>query len=152
MALVDNTTWYKTPEQADIIFGLFVEYVSEWKTRIPALRSWSFNFHQSREKMLNGHSSETGAHVEYFPSYEDATVTVFLPDGVEWNEADIEETSVHELMHCLLSTLLEACIAYITVTPENEKILSLLEEQTCTRLASGFMKTKYPEYEAGVKA
>lgn len=149
---MDNTTWYKTPEQADIIFGLFVEYVSEWKTRIPVLRCWSFNFHQLREKMTNGHSSETGAHVEYFPKYEDATVTVYLPDGVEWNEMDIEETSVHELMHCLLSTLLEACITYMEVTPQVEEILSLLEEQTCTRLACGFMKTKYPDFEAGVKA
>lgn len=149
--MADENKVYHTPDDAEAIFDLFVSCISEWKSRITALRAWSFNFHLLREKMSEHHvnyqATETGAHITYWPKYEDAVVNVYLPDDVEWTAEDIEETSVHELMHVMLSTLLEAYAIFLDEVASGEifEVLNLLEEQLCTRLACGFMKTKYPE-------
>lgn len=147
---VERDKTYTTPEDSDAIFQRFVDYVSEWKKVIPSLRAWSFSFHIKHDKLSDDcpgtYDAKTGVRINTWPKYEDAVIEVFLPDGVEWIEEEIEEIIVHELMHALISPLMEA--VDVIGARQSDKIHTLIgfhEEQLCERLANGFIRAKYGE-------
>ena len=133
----------------------FAAFLSEWKTRIPALRSWSLSVHVTNEPMpkFAAYSAKTGAYTEAWSKYEDAVINLYLPeDDPSLSSEELEETAIHELMHILISPWNESWKAAMgkKLTEALEDVILIMEEQVCTRLACGYMRTKYPKHEEGV--
>ncbi len=139
----------------DDIQDHFVAFLSEWKTRLPALRSWVLNIHVTTDKMPKhaAYGAQTGAYTEAWSKYENATINLHLPDKVHVEVEELEEIAVHELMHILLSPWNESWQMAMgkRLTEEMKDVLLITEEQACTRLACGYMRTKYPKHEEEVK-
>ena len=77
-----------------------------------------------------------------------------MPDDPEVETEELEEIAVHELMHILLSPWNEGWQAAMgkRLKEEMKDVLLIMEEQACTRLACGYMRTKYPKHEEKVKS
>ena len=137
--------------KVDAIQARFVAFLSDWKTRIPALRSWALNVHVTTDPLPKqaAYEAKTGAYTEAWSKYEDATINLHLPDDPNITDEELEEIAIHELMHILLSSWNEAFKTACgkKLTEEMEDVLLILEEQACTRLACGYMRTKYPRHE-----
>lgn len=138
----------------DDVQDRFAAFISDWKVRLPALRSWSFNLHVTTDPMPEtaAYKARSGAYTEAWSKYEDATINLHLPDEISMTNEEIEELAVHELMHVLISPWNEAFKTAMgkALTEPMEDVILILEEQVCTRLACGFMRTKYPTHEEGV--
>ncbi|KKM81490.1 hypothetical protein LCGC14_1329350 [marine sediment metagenome] len=146
----------KTLTTVDEIQDRFVEFLSEWKTRIPALRSWALNVHITTDPMPKhmAYAAKTGAYTEAWSKYEDATINLHLPpEDLSVTKEELEEIAIHELMHILTSPWNEGWQAAMgdKLTEETTDILLIMEEQVCTRLACAFMRTKYPKHEECVQ-
>lgn len=133
----------------------FTAFLSEWKERIPALRSWALSVHVTNDHMpkFTSYSAKTGAYTEAWSKYEDAVVNLYLPeDEPSISSEELEETAIHELMHILISPWNESWKAAMgkKLTEALEDVILIMEEQVCTRLACGYMRTKYPTHEEGV--
>ena len=134
----------------------FVIHLSEWKDRIPALRSWVLNIHVTTDSLPKhaAYEAKTGAYTEAWSKYENATINLHLPDDPEVETEELEEIAVHELMHILLSPWNEGWQAAMgkRLKEEMKDVLLIMEEQACTRLACGYMRTKHPKHTEDVKA
>ena len=133
------------PKDRDEIFDRFFAYIEEWKARL-VLREWDINVHLETE----GDIARASSHCR--PKYQDAEIRLCLPDNLEtlWPDEEIEDSAVHELMHVLVSTW-DAVWQRTHRKPLPAQILNMLlvsEEQVCTRLALGFMRTKYPRWKS----
>ncbi len=133
-----------TPKDRDEIYRRFITYVEEWRVRL-VLREWSIVMHlETTDFKQDGRKS--GAFTEALPKYYEATITLHLPGGEEWANNTIEDMAIHELMHISVSSW---CAGWegTHLKPLPTRIantLIFMEEQLCTRLALGFMRTKYP--------
>ena len=137
-----------TPEDREEIFELFTAYVEEWKIRL-VLHEWGIYFQlESTDFPLGG--SLAGVVTDSYPKYHEATMTLHLPDGTAWAQEEIEDTAVHELMHISVSTWRATWERTHRRRMPFQMLNMLLipEEQFCTRLALGFMRTKYPRRKA----
>lgn len=135
----------------DEVQDYFATCISEWKDKLPALRAWSFNLHITTDPMPEAaaYKARAGAFTEAWAKYEDATINLHLPDDeLSISAEDLEETAIHELMHVLISPWNEAFKTALgdRLTETLEDIILIFEEQVCTRLACGFMRTKYPSH------
>ena len=134
-----------TPKDRDEIYQRFRAYVEEWRIRL-VLREWSINLHLG----LEGDSS--GGTTICYPKYNEADIMLRLPEGLEacWTDEETEEAAIHELMHVLVSTW-DVIWQKTHKKPLGAPMMNMLlisEEQLCTRLALGFMRTKYPHRKA----
>jgi hypothetical protein len=137
-----------TPDDREEIYQRFMAYLDEWKVRL-VLREWSITLHLDT-KDFKQEGAKSGAFTEATPKYHDALISLHLPDGVEWSDEEIEDTAIHELMHVLVSTWFAVWSRTHRkpLLPQMYNMLLVLEEQLCTRLALGFMRTKYPRRKA----
>ncbi|KKK47756.1 hypothetical protein LCGC14_3152000, partial [marine sediment metagenome] len=134
-----------SPEDRDEIYRRFITYVEEWRIRL-VLREWAIDFHLRTEGTMSGATTICS------PKYHEVDILLRLPDDVEtcWADEELEESAVHELMHVLMSTW-DVVWQKTHKKPLRSQMLNMLlisEEQLCTRLALGFMRTKYPRRKA----
>ena len=106
------------------------------------LREWDIDVHLETK----GDSSRAYSYCR--PKYHVAEITLCLPEDIEtvWADREIEDSAIHELMHVLVSTW-DVVWQRTHRKPLPSQMLNMLlisEEQLCTRLALGFMRTKYP--------
>lgn len=137
-----------SPEDREEIYERFIEYICEWKDRL-VLREWSIGTHLELGDFKQD-GARSGAFTETHPKYHEATVTLHLPNGTEWVDEEIEDTVIHELMHVLVATW-RAVWERTHRKPmpfQMSNMLLISEEQLCTRLALGFIRTKYPRRKA----
>ena len=130
-----------SPEDREEIFDRFFAYIEEWKARL-VLHEWDIDVHLETE----GESARASSHCR--PKYHGAEIQLCLPDNLEtcWTDREIEDSAIHELMHILVSTW-DAVWQRTHRKPLPDQVLNMLlisEEQLCSRLALGFMRTKYP--------
>ncbi len=138
-----------TPEDRDEIYERFATYLEEWKIRL-VLREWSIVLHLEGESFSKKDGGGSGASTQTYPKYCEAKITLRLPDDATWTDDEVEDTVIHELMHILVSTwfaVWERTHAK-PLSPQMYNMLLISEEQLCTRLALGFMRTKYPRRKA----
>ena len=137
------------PEDRQEIFDRFFAYIEEWKIRL-VLREWDIILHLEGSAFKAKDGGGSGASTETHPKYNDATLTLRLPDGTTWTDSEIEDTAIHELMHVLVSTWFAVWerTHRKPLSPQIYNMLLVSEEQLCTRLALGFMRAKYPRRKA----
>ncbi|KKL74673.1 hypothetical protein LCGC14_2062520 [marine sediment metagenome] len=134
-----------SPKDRDEIYQRFLAYVEEWRKRL-ILREWEVNIHLKTE------GETTGATARCVPKYHLVVINFTLPDDVEscWSDEEIEDTAIHELIHVLIAS-------WDDLWQRTHKkplpfrmlnMLTLLEEQLCDRLTTGFLRTKYPRRKA----
>lgn len=133
------------PKDRDEIYRRFTAYLEEWKIRL-VLHEWSIDLYLETE------GGTSGPITTCFPKYHEANIILRLPDGVQacWTDEEMEESAVHELMHVLVSTW-DVVWQKTHKKPPPPQVLNMLlisEEQLCTRLAVGFLRTKYPRRKA----
>lgn len=137
-----------SPEDRDEIFERFFAYLEEWKIRL-VLREWDLILHRSHEGTESRYGLLAGGRTECWPEYHRAFISLHVPDDSEWEDSELEDTAVHELMHVLVSPWRTGYQrAHKGLSRQTKEVLQLLEEQLCTRLALGFMRTKYPRRKA----
>ena len=134
-----------SPEDRDEIYQRFCAYVEEWRIRL-ILREWEITIHLETE------GGVAAASTVCQPKYHQSEIVLQLPDGVKarWPDTQIEEDAIHELMHVLVSTWDAVWQRTHKKFPSSQimNMLLISEEQLCTRLAVGFMRTKYPHRKA----
>jgi len=136
------------PEDREEIFSRFFNYLEEWKIRL-VLREWDLLLHLEPEGMETCSGKRGGGRTETWPEYHRAFISIHIPDGSEWEDAELEDTVVHELMHVFVSTWRVGWqMTHRKLSQERTDVLKVFEEQLCTRLATGFMRTKYPRRKA----
>jgi hypothetical protein len=137
-----------SPEDRDEIFERFFAYLEEWKVRL-VLREWDIILHRELEGLDTQWGLKAGGQTECWPQYHRAFISLYVPDDSEWEDRELEDTAVHELMHVLVSPWRVAWQAtHRGSSPQRDGVLKVFEEQLCTRLALGFMRTKYPRRKA----
>lgn len=135
-----------SPKDRDEIYQRFIAYVEEWKVRL-LLREWTIDTY-----LRTSGDDKAGPITTCRPEYHEISIVLRLPDSREtcWTDTELETDAVHELMHALLSTW-DAMWqrSHKKLVPQQVlDMLLLVEEQSCTRLAEGFMRTKYPRRKA----
>ena len=137
-----------SPEDREEIFERFTAYVEEWRIRL-VLREWAISTHLEK-KDFKQDEGKSGAFAASQPKYHEATITLHLPDDSTWADEEIEDTAIHELMHVSVSTWFAVWSRTHKkpLPPQMMNMLLISEEQLCTRLALGFMRTKYPRRKA----
>jgi len=133
------------PRDREEIYHRFIAYVEEWKIRL-ILREWVIDVHMDTE------GDKLGATAHCRPKYHAADIVVHFPEESEarWTDEEIEDEAIHELIHVLVSTW-DAMWQRTHKKPPPTQVTNMLliiEEQLCTRLAEGFMRTKYPRRKA----
>ena len=133
-----------SPKDRDEIYKRFRAYVEEWRIRL-VLREWSIVLHLETEGDISGPTTICS------PKYHEAHIALRLPD-VEacWEDEEMEEAAIHELMHILVSTW-DLVWQKTHKKPLKGPMMNMLlisEEQLCTRLALGFLRAKYPRRKA----
>ncbi len=139
---------FHTPKDRKEIYHRFISYVEEWRVRL-AIREWEITI-RLEEDDFKQDSCSSGAFTEARPKYHEALITLHLPDGAEWTNAELEETAIHELMHVLVSTWFAVWerTHEEPISPSIHNMLLITEEQLCSRLALGFKRTRYPRRKA----
>lgn len=137
-----------SPKDRDEIFERFFAYLEEWKIRL-VLREWDIILHRESEGLESRHGLKGGGQTETWPEYHRAFISLHVPDDSEWEDCELEDTAVHELMHILVSSWRVGWqMTHKRLLPQTQEVLQVFEEQMCTRLALGFMRTKYPRRKA----
>ena len=136
------------PRDREEIFERFFVYLEEWKVRL-VLREWDLILHREAESLETQWGLKGGCSTECWPQYHRAFISLYVPDDSEWEDGELEDTVVHELMHVLVSPLRTGYQrAHKGLSSQTKEVLQILEEQLCTRLANGFMRAKYPRRKA----
>ncbi len=137
-----------SPEDRDEIYQRFLAYVEEWKNRL-VLREWDIILHFETKGLATKAGLRAGGMTECWPQYHRAFISLHITDGSEWEDSELEDTAVHELMHVIVSTWRVGWQkTHATLSARRGDVLQIFEEQLCTRLALGFMRTKYPRRKA----
>lgn len=109
------------------------------------LREWGISFLLDLDDFPQD-QGKSGVITEAQPKYHEATMTVYIPDDATWPDEELEDIAIHELMHISVSTWRAVWerTHRRPMPPQQYNMLLISEEQVCTRLTLGFMRTKYP--------